>query len=68
MNNSDMIQLAGLALLLLAEQYMVAPWQFQPLARMWDIIARVCGEIANVLGFISLQARANYFSVVEYGS
>jgi hypothetical protein len=65
--NSDTAQLIGLAVLLLAEQYMIAPWQFPLLARLWDIIARITASIANTLGFISMRARANYYLVVNYG-
>jgi hypothetical protein len=37
-------------------------------ARFWDFVARVCGQIANFLGWMSLRARANYFAAVTYGT
>lgn len=63
--NSDIIQLIGLGLLILAEQYMIAPWQFPVFAKMWDFIARITGTLSWLLGRLSVEARLNYFSVVS---
>jgi hypothetical protein len=37
-------------------------------ARFWDILARISGHLANILGRYSLIARSNYFTAVTYGA
>lgn len=66
--NSDVIQLIGLAVLILAEQYAVAPWQFQMFAKMWDFMANMFADLAAVLGYMSYRARQNYFMAVEHSA
>lgn len=65
--NTDTAQLIGLAVLILAEQYMIAPWQFNVFARVWDAVAKICAFMADILGWVSMQARLNYYQVVSYG-
>lgn len=57
-------QLLAAAIATLAQLYMVEPWKFPVFAMFWDFIAKFCGELANLLGHLSVQARANYFNVI----
>jgi hypothetical protein len=66
--NSDVVQLIGLGVLILVEQYAVAPWQFPVFARMWDYLANFFAAIAWITGRASMIARANYYSVVNSGN
>jgi hypothetical protein len=66
--NSDTVQLVGLAVLVLAEQYMIAPWQFPVFARAWDIIAKAAAWLSYHLSFVAMRARANYYLVVNSGT
>ena len=63
--NSDTIQLIGLAVLILAEQYAIAPWQFPVFARIWDFLANLFANLSWWLGYASMRARANYYTAVE---
>lgn len=64
--SSDTIQLIGLAVLILAEQYAIAPWQFPIFAQIWDAIANLCAQLSWWLGYASMRARANYYTAVEH--
>lgn len=66
--NSDTIQLIGLAVLILAEQYAVAPWQFTAFAKFWDWLATFCSKLSWLLGYLSMRARINYYVAVNSGS
>lgn len=68
MSNSDLIQLAGLGLLILCEQYAAAPWQFPVFAKIWDFLARILSAISWATGFAAMHARNNYYAVVSHGS
>lgn len=41
--------------------------EFPMLAWLYDLIARITGQMANALGTISMKARYNYFQVVTNG-
>jgi hypothetical protein len=58
-------QIIAAAVVTLAQVYMVEPWKFPILAKFWDIVASICGRLANMLGLVAVQARANYFSVIS---
>jgi hypothetical protein len=58
-------QFIAAAVVTLAQVYMVEPWKFPILAKFWDTVARICGELANMLGLVAVKARANYFSVIS---
>lgn len=66
--NSDVIQLIGLAVLILAEQYAVAPWQFPVWAKAWDFMANLFADLAALLGYMSYRSRQNYFMAVEHSA
>lgn len=65
----ELIELIGTCIVVVAQIYMLDAHDFPFMAWLWDFIARLCGETANTLGRMSLQARSNYFKVVTtYGS
>jgi hypothetical protein len=68
MDKDEWIKYLATAALVLAEAYAVQPWKFPVFAWFWDFIARVCGRLANSLGWISVNARANYFMAVTGGN
>jgi len=59
--SEDTIQLIAAAAIAIAQIYVMEPWKFQVFARFWDWVARLTGTLANILGYISLEARHNYF-------
>lgn len=63
--SEETFQLIAAAVVTLTQIYMLEPWKFPVFAWFWDTVARFCGELANVLGWISVQARANYFNVIS---
>lgn len=64
--NSDTIQLIGLAVLILAEQYAIAPWQFPVFAKIWDFMANLFACLSWYFGFAAMRARDNYYLAVEH--
>lgn len=62
--NSDAIQLIGLGIILLAEQYMIAPWQFPFFAKMWNFLANLFALLSSKFAIASITARDNYNLVV----
>lgn len=63
--NPDNIKMIAAAIVALSQVYMIAPWQFPIFARMWDWVARFCGWLANMLAWISMKARLNYYLVIQ---
>lgn len=61
--NEETAQLIALAILALTEIYAVRGISF---AWFWDLIARICGAVANFFGRIAVEARLYYFEAVEY--
>lgn len=62
----DTVQLVAAAIIALSQLYMIEPWKFPIFAAFWDWTAKICGILANVLGWISIRARHNYFiSITE---
>lgn len=61
----DYIRAIATAVVALAEVCMLMPGQLPLFAYMWDKIASICGYLANMLGWISIQARLNYFAVIQ---
>jgi hypothetical protein len=62
----DTKQLIAIAVVTVAQIYVTEPNKIrETFARFWDFIAVLCGEIANALGFVSMQARQNYYEVVN---
>jgi len=62
--SEDLMQLIATAVVVLSQLYFMEPWKYPIFARFWDWLARVCGEAANALGLISVQARMNYFHAI----
>ena len=65
MNHDEWIKLAAAAALIVMQAYAVQPWKYPVLALFWDWVARITGQVANRLGWISVNARANYYLAVE---
>lgn len=66
--SKELIELIGTCIVVVAQIYMIDGHDFPFLAWAWDVIARLTGQLANLLGFASLHARANYYTVVNsYG-
>jgi hypothetical protein len=63
--SDETFQLIAAAVVTLTQLYMVEPWKFPVFAWFWDTIATFCGELANVLAFISMKARLNYYAVIQ---
>lgn len=64
--SEDTFQLIAAAIIALSQIYLIEPWKFPVFAIFWDWLAKVCGYTANVLGYMSMRARANYFvSITE---
>ena len=63
------MQLIGAVAVAVMQIYALNGYDFPFLAWLWDIIAKTTGRIANLLGFISIQARLNYYTVINsYGN
>lgn len=45
--------------------YYYTPWHQNMFAVFWDYVAKTCGSIANLLAWIAVEARANYFACVQ---
>ena len=63
--SEEWVKLIAAAVVTLAQVYVVEPWKFPVFAQFWDWLARVTGVLANRLGWISVKARINYYSVVN---
>jgi hypothetical protein len=61
----DDVKVIATAVLILSQLYILEPWKFPAFARMWDFIARWTAYVANVLGWVSVNARANYYQAVR---
>lgn len=59
--SEETFQLIAAAVVTLTQIYMLEPWKYPIFAWFWDTIARFTGELANVLGYISVKARLNYY-------
>lgn len=64
--SDETLKLIASAVIVLCEVYTLRGGDFPFFAYIWDIIARITGCLANVLGHISVTARYNYF--VEVGN
>lgn len=62
--SEDTVQLLAAAAIAICQIYVAEPWKFHVFARFWDLFARITGRIANVLGWMSLEARHNYFIAI----
>jgi len=49
----------------MAQLYMVEPWKFPVFAMFWDTVAKFCGELANLLAYIAMRARLNYYASIQ---
>lgn len=63
--NPENLKIIAATIVALSQVYMIAPWQFPVFARIWDWIARVCSFLANVLAWTAMQARLNYYTVIQ---
>jgi hypothetical protein len=64
----EKVKVIATAVLVLSQLYILEPWRFPAFARFWDFIARWTGYAANVLGWVSVNARLYYYqSVREMG-
>lgn len=59
------VQLIATAIIVVTQIYAAEPWKFPVLAKVWDIIARICGELATAFADVAMQARLNYYMVVN---
>jgi hypothetical protein len=59
------VKVLATAVLILAQLYILEPWKFPAFAKLWDFVARWTGYAANVLGWIAVNARANYYQAVR---
>lgn len=62
--SENTIQLLAAAAIAVCQIYVMEPWKFHVFARFWDWFARITGNLANVLGYMSLEARHNYFIAI----
>jgi hypothetical protein len=64
--NETAVQLIGLGVLVLAEQYMINPMAgYAILAKVWDFLANIFAQLSWLFGFAAMHARANYYTVVN---
>jgi hypothetical protein len=66
--DKNTVQIICATIITLAELWYLNPGNMNMFAWLWDFIARVTGELANMLGYISMEARVRYFTVVNYGA
>jgi hypothetical protein len=62
--SDEFLQLIATAVVVLSQVYFMEPWKFPIFAKFWDWVAKTCGELANMLGWVSVHARANYFHAI----
>jgi hypothetical protein len=63
--SDDVIQLIAAAIVTVTQLYMLEPWKFPVFAWFWDSLAKFCGELANVLAWIAMRARLNYYASIS---
>lgn len=63
--DNDTFQMIAAAVIAVAQLYSMDPTRFKFFAQFWDIVARICGQLANLLGLVSVHARANYFLALQ---
>jgi hypothetical protein len=63
--DSETFQMIAAAVIAVAQVYTMDPSRFKMFAQFWDILARICGQLANMLALVSVHARANYFLAVQ---
>lgn len=62
---SDNIRYIAAAIVAVIQLYYYTPNHQGMFAAFWDYIAKVCGGLANMLGWIAVEARANYFASIQ---
>jgi hypothetical protein len=62
--SDDAIQLIAAAAIAVCQIYAMEPWKFPIFAKFWDFMARLCGNLANMLGWWSMKARENYYTAI----
>lgn len=66
--DKEIIELIGACIIAITQIYSLQGEHCPIFARMWDIIAKICGHLANAFGYWSILARTNYFVAVRtYG-
>lgn len=63
--SEETLKLILAAAIAVCEIYAMDPTKFPIFAWFWDLIATLCGELANILGAWSVKARVNYFDAVR---
>ncbi len=63
--NEDTVRILATIAIAAAEIYALNGGDFPVAAWFFDLIARITGYLANILGTISLNARLNYFMAVQ---
>jgi hypothetical protein len=64
--SDETLKYVAMAVIALCEVYALGGYyNYSAVAAFWDWVARVTGRIANVLGFVSVQARLNYITEVN---
>lgn len=61
----EKVKAIATAVLIVSQLYILEPWNAPAFSRAWDFIARWTGYLANVLGWISVKARLNYYQTVR---
>jgi hypothetical protein len=63
--SDEVIQILAAATVTLLQVYIMEPWKFTAFAKFWDWLARFSAALADKLGWISVQARSNYYASVS---
>jgi uncharacterized membrane protein len=63
--DSEMAQLIGVGIIMLAQAYVVQPWNFPIMAAIWDSIAILAAQLANAFAWLAMHARSNYYLAVN---
>lgn len=65
--SDEMRQLIMAGIVILAQVYVTEPWKFTAFAKFWDWLARISARLSGQLGWLSMHARANYYTSIAVG-
>lgn len=63
--SDELIQLLGMAILVIYEVYAINGDDNSAYARFWDAVARIAGAIANYFAKLAMNARLAYYQAVN---
>lgn len=63
--SDETIKLVAVAVVTVAQVYVMEPWKYPVFAKFWDLVARLAGSLAKILADLAMQARLNYFTAVS---